>query len=81
MVNVELIYDKDCPNVEETRGRLKLALAEADFQAQWQEWERSDAKSPDYVRGFGSPTILVNGKDVAGALPADGAKCCWVYSD
>jgi hypothetical protein len=22
MVNVELIYDKDCPNVEETSGRL-----------------------------------------------------------
>ena len=81
MVNVELIYDKDCPNVEGTRGRLKLALAEAGFGAQWQEWERSDAKSPDYVRGYGSPTILVNGKDVAGALPADGAKCCRVYSD
>ncbi len=81
MANVELIYDKDCPNVEETRGRLKLALAEAGFGAQWQEWERSDAKSPDYVRGYGSPTILVNGKDVAGALPADGAKCCRVYSD
>ena len=81
MVNVELIYDKDCPNVEGTRGRLKLALAEAGFGAQWQEWERSDAKSPGYVRGYGSPTILVNGKDVAGALPSDGAKCCRVYSD
>ncbi|MBW7991418.1 MAG: MerC domain-containing protein [Planctomycetes bacterium] len=81
MINVELIYDNDCPNVEETRGRLKLALVEAGLQVQWQEWEWSDAKSPDYVRGYGSPTILVNGKDVAGVLPSDGAKCCRVYSD
>ncbi len=80
MVNAELIYDRDCPNVEPARERLKSALAKAGFETRWQEWERSDAASPDYVKKYGSPTILVDGKDVGGALPGDG-KSCRVYTD
>ena len=80
MVNAELIYDRDCPNVEAARERLKSALVKAGFETQWQEWERSDAESPYYVKKYGSPTILVDGKDVGGALPGDG-KSCRVYSD
>ena len=80
MVNAELIYDGDCPNVEAARERLKSALTKAGFETRWQEWERSDAKSPDYVKKYGSPTILVDGKDVGGALPGDG-KSCRVYTD
>ncbi len=80
MVNAELIYDRDCPNVEAARERLKSALAKAGFETRWQEWERSDTASPDYVKKYGSPTILVDGKDVGGALPGDG-KSCRVYTD
>ena len=81
MVNVELIYDGDCPNVERARAQLLGAFAEVDLEARWQEWERSDAKSPDYVRGYGSPTILVDGRDIAGTFPKGIAKCCRVYSN
>lgn len=80
MVNAELIYDGDCPNVEAARERLKSALAKAGFETRWREWERSDAASPDYVKKYGSPTILIDGKDVSGALPGDG-KSCRVYRD
>lgn len=80
MVNAELIYDGDCPNVEAAREQLKSALTKAGFKTRWQEWVRSDAASPDYVKKYGSPTILIDGKDVAGALPGDG-KSCRVYSD
>ncbi len=80
MVNAELIYDGDCPNVEAARERLKSALAKGGFETRWQEWERSDAASPDYVKKYGSPTILIDGKDVGGALPGDG-KSCRVYTD
>lgn len=31
------------------------------------------------VRTFGSPTILVNGKDISGAAPSGGADCCRLY--
>lgn len=80
MSDVELIYDRDCPNVEAARERLRSALMQAGFEAQWQEWERSDPQSPDYVKRYGSPTILVAGKDAGGASPGDG-KSCRVYAD
>ncbi len=81
MVCVELIYDSDCPNVSEAKKQLKEALIKAGLEARWQEWERSDPKSPHYVRGYASPTILVNGKDVAGFLPEDTVRGCRIYSD
>jgi hypothetical protein len=31
------------------------------------------------VRGYGSPTVLVDGRDVAGAVPIEGMRSCRVY--
>ncbi len=33
--------------------------------AVWTEWSTADSRCPAYARGRGSPTILVNGEDVA----------------
>jgi mercuric ion transport protein len=41
----------------------------------WQEWERSDPAAPGYARRYGSPTILVDGQDVAGEPPNDEPSC------
>lgn len=79
MTTVELIYDHDCPNVSITRAQLLRAFSETGIPPRWREWERSDSQSPDYVRGYGSPTILINGKDVAGVTPFDGISCCRLY--
>lgn len=63
-------------------GRRRLrALARTGVSARWQEWERSSPESPGHVRDFGSPTILVDGKDIAGIAPAAGTRACRVYSD
>ncbi|MCI0401476.1 MAG: hypothetical protein L0Y67_02205 [Gammaproteobacteria bacterium] len=78
MSTVELIYDADCPNVKEVRVQLVHAFAEAGLQPRWVEWDRNSAESPAYVRGYGSPTILVDGKDVSGTLPTE-ANCCRIY--
>ena len=67
MPAVEFIYDPDCPNAEEARQQLLRALAEAGMKLDVQEWNRAAPESPDYVQRYGSPTILVNKKDVAGA--------------
>ena len=48
--------------------------------ARWQEWRADDADAPARVRGFGSPTVLVDGKDVAGAEPVLGVDSCRVYT-
>ena len=79
-MNVELIYDADCPNVAAARSQLLEAFAMTGFSARWKEWERSAPDSPEYVRSFGSPTILVDGKDIAGVSPSAGTRACRVYS-
>ncbi len=80
-MRVELIYDSDCPNVEVAREHLLRAFAEARIRPQWSEWNRGQTESPQHVHGHGSPTILVNGRDVA-AVPPDGSeRSCRLYED
>jgi len=78
-MKVELVYDSDCPNVLEARNYLQCAFDEARIPAKWTEWEKSSLDSPGYVRSYGSPTILVNGKDVDGVSPSDGISSCRIY--
>ena len=79
MPRVELIYDKDCPNIQGARAALLQGFVEAGLQPSWTEWDRKSAESPPHVRQYGSPTILVDGRDVAGAEPADRSDACRVY--
>ncbi len=77
---VELIYDQNCPNVSEARRVLREAFDTVGAKASWKEWDRENPKSPPHARGYGSPTILVNGKDVVGQESNTGQNCCRVYS-
>jgi len=80
MPTVELIYDSDCPNVPRARENLLRAFSQTGLAPRWQEWDRADADAPAHVRAYGSPTILVDGRDVAGATAADAA-CCRIYTN
>ena len=75
-MTVELFYDKDCPNVSQARANLRRALTEAGLPPRWTERELAADPSPLGV--LGSPAVLVNGRDVAGADPGDAA-CCRIY--
>ena len=77
---IELVYDADCPNVAEARAALLRACAKTGVAAAWVEWERNVPKTPAHVRGYGSPTILIDGKDIAGAGPHQAADCCRLYT-
>ena len=79
-MRVELIYDADCPNVAESRANLLQAFAAVRLEAEWTEWERSSPSIPAYVAGFGSPTVLVEGFDVAGDNPREHISCCRLYA-
>ena len=81
MPTVELIYDPDCPNAEKARQQLLRALAKVGLKWDTQEWNRAAPESPDYVQQYGSPTILVNKKDVAGSESISGDKACRVYQN
>jgi hypothetical protein len=75
MPTIEFIYDRDCPNVEPARAALRDALRALKRTQIWQEWDRANAQAPEYVRAYGSPTILVDGKDIAGMEPSDAPSC------
>jgi hypothetical protein len=80
---VELIYDSDCPNVDEARREIEAALLAEGLRARWEERERpaSDTDRPDAP---GSPTVLVDGRDVApegAATGSSGGPSCRVYVD
>jgi mercuric ion transport protein len=79
MPTVDFIYDSDCPNIGSARANLMRAFGRAGVQARWQEHRIGDPDAPERARGFGSPTILVDGRDVAGLEPAEEA-CCRVYA-
>jgi len=76
---IEFIFDTDCPNITATRENLGAALRRAGMAVRWTEWNRADAKTPAYVQGYGSPTVLIDGRDVAGIEPTD-APSCRIYS-
>lgn len=78
-MSVELIYDRECPNALDARANLVKALAASGREAQWTEWDRSAPDSPPHVRGYGSPTILVDRKDVAGDPASEGNASCRLY--
>jgi len=86
---IEFIYERSCPNIEDARAQLRLALVQTGLPAHWQEWEHNDPKSPGYARRFGSPTVLVDGADVAGEPAPDdthpnagtAAPSCRIYSN
>ena len=78
MPTVDFVYDKDCPNVKAARANLMRAFSRTGISARWEEHQIGSPEAPSRVRGFGSPTILVNGVDVGGLTP--GAEdCCRVY--
>ena len=59
------MYDTGCPNVDRARDVLTEACREVGVPAVWTEWNSEDSDCPPHARNLGSPSILVNGEDVA----------------
>ena len=74
-MTVDLVYDKTCLHVDASRDALRQALFAVGASATWTEWDRDAASTPVELRGFGSPTVLVNGQDIDGAAPTVGTSC------
>lgn len=78
---VELIFDATCPNVDGARRQLRDALERVGRAPRWTEWDRAAASAPPYVQRYASPTVLVDGRDVAGGGHIDAGAGCRVYRD
>jgi hypothetical protein len=79
-MKIELLYDRECPNVSATRANLSQALRSANLPENWTEWEQSSVDVPAHARRFGSPTLLIDGRDVAGVAASAETSCCRLYS-
>ena len=66
-----------CPLADAARIELEAALAECGIES-YDEIDIGDPSTAETLRGWGSPTVLVNGKDVAGQPKGDNL-CCRVY--
>lgn len=80
MTTVEFVYEKSCPNVRQTRTRLIEAFQVSGIAPQWTEWEVGDPATPESFRKMGSPSVLVDGADVADAGADAAADCCRIYA-
>jgi len=76
MTKIELIYFDGCPNASIARDRVRQALRAAGAGAEFAEWEQNDPAAPPYAREYGSPTVLVDGRDVTGLGPGVAASAC-----
>ncbi len=77
--HIELVWEPTCPHVEAARDVLRAALAAVGLPATWTEWRIGGGDLPEHARGFGSPTILINGVDVIGQTASESDACCRVY--
>lgn len=80
MIQVEFLYEETCPNVAATRRNLMRAFSNAGVVPKWREYRLEAEDAPSYAHGYGSPTILVNGRDLEGRAP-DQHPACRLYAD
>lgn len=69
---IELVYFDGCPNA----GRARENLASVLEPGSWVEWNLAAEDTPERFRRFGSPTVLVDGKDVTGEDGGNAAMAC-----
>lgn len=72
---IELIYDSDCPNVEAAREALRLGLSAVGLPAKWTEWVRGSPDAPEHAERYGSPTVLVDGRDILEDAGIEASAC------
>jgi hypothetical protein len=77
LMKVQLLSFAGCPNVESARRALRRALETLHLDVPFEEVDVRSVDTPAHLRAWGSPTILVNGVDVAGGIPS--GDCCRLY--
>jgi hypothetical protein len=77
-MRIQLIFSDDCPNVDATRAALLRSLAAEDLSVSFEELDIAAPGTPEHLREWGSPTILIDGTDVGGETAPTGP-CCRLY--
>jgi hypothetical protein len=72
---IELIVFDGCPHADAARRNLREALHRAGMSPQFTEWDSLAERTPAARRGFGSPSILIDGVALGGSVTGTGAAC------
>lgn len=80
-MTVQLLHFEGCPNVDAARTALREALAFEKVDVRVEEIDVEGTDAPEWARGWGSPTILIDGQDVMGQTRSSGSSCCRLYAD
>src|SRR5262249_5581173 len=65
-MRVQLLTFAGCQNAEVVRETLRSALASTGIAVPVEEVDTNAPETPERLRGWGSPTILIDGVDVEG---------------
>ena len=74
-MKIQLLYFVGCPNLEPARLALRDAMAAEKLDQDVEEIDVESPTAPESLRGWGSPTILIDGKDVTGTTRTTGSSC------
>ncbi|MBU0518835.1 DUF2703 domain-containing protein [bacterium] len=64
-MKIELVCAPGCGGARLARENLDAALKMLDFDLHWSEVNLDSAALQEFYRQFGSPTILIDGSDIA----------------
>jgi hypothetical protein len=74
-MKIQLLYFEGCPNLEPARVALRSAMEVESIAAPIEEIDVGAPAAPVWARGWGSPTILIDGQEVTGAERGTGSSC------
>ena len=74
-MKVQLLYFDGCPHAAGARSAVREALAADALDVAIEEIDVQDPAAPAWARGWGSPTILIDGKDIGGGQPSTAPSC------
>jgi len=79
-MKVQFVMFPGCPHAVPARRVLDRVLAAAGVTVPVEEIDTTAPETPEHLRNWGSPTILINGLDFEGQ-PIPTAPSCRLYTD
>ncbi|GMU39050.1 MAG: hypothetical protein KJ057_17355 [Phycisphaerae bacterium] len=79
-MKIELLGSPDCPNTAIIREHLRTALKSIGADLTFQDINQDALPQSDLRRGWPTPTVLVNGRDLFDMAPPNSpAMACRIY--
>jgi hypothetical protein len=79
-VKIQLLYFPGCPNIDAARTALQREMRALGLFVSIEEIDVTVQSTPVELRHWGSPTILIEGQDIEGAVPGEDAASCRFYA-